>query len=346
VWVCLGIVATAGTWLALLGFERRWRAAARLVAAGLLSAVLAAPYLLHLGGSRVSSGPAILFAVRPFGPIEGLAAEPVLSLLRLLLLPVNYAFALGALAAGALLFWRIVPRRAAHAREAGRLLTLCAAVSLLIGGFLRSAILYNDLGWRVVLLAQVSAVVWAAAALARISAGPRLRLPASIAALLILGYATTLYGFVQMRAYPASGRADFAFLNSRPEIDRDVRAAYAWAGTHLPADLVLQASPLAPRVFDFGLYGAQPVAVADAKAQLFGAPPDLVAARIAAIAPIFRAGLTGAEARRAAVAAGIGALVVTAQDEAWARPESWIWRAHPIYAGPHVRILRVEDLDD
>ncbi|MBE7200395.1 MAG: hypothetical protein INR70_21685, partial [Parafilimonas terrae] len=98
--------------------------------------------------------------------------------------------------------------------------------------------------------------------------------------------------------------------------------------------------------FDFGLYGSQPVAVADAKAQLFGASPDLVAARIAAIGPIFRPGLSAAAVRRAAVAAGIGALVVTAQDEAWDCPESWIWRAHPVYAGPHVRILRVEDLDD
>lgn len=346
VWVCLGVAGTAGIWLALLGFERRWRAAARLGAAGLLGTVLAAPYLLGLLSSRAGSGPAIRLAVRPFGPLEGIADEPVQSVLRTLLLPVNYAFALGAIAAGALLFWRLVPRREAHAREAGRLLTLCAVASLLIGAFLRSAILYNDLGWRVVLLAQVSALVWSASALVRISSGPRIRLPAPIGPLLLLGYATTLYGFAGMRAYPAAGRADFAFLNSRPGIDRDLRAAYAWAGTHLPPDLVLQASPLAPRVFAFGLYGRQPVAVADRKAQLFGAGPDRVAARIADVAPIFGADLTAADVRRRAAAAGIGALVVTALDAAWSGPDAWISRVQPVYAGPRVRILRVEDIHD
>ncbi|MGU3664335.1 hypothetical protein ACLBX9_09150 [Methylobacterium sp. A49B] len=346
VWVCLGTTAAAAIWLALLGFERRWRAAARLCAAGLLSVVLATPYLLSLMGSRAGSAAPILFGIRPFGPIEGIADEPVQSILRLILLPANYAFALGALAAGTLLFWQITPRGAAHAREAGRLLTICAAASLLLGGFLRSAILYNDLGWRVVLLAQVSAVVWTAAALARSAAGPRLTMPRAFAALLLLGYATTLYGFVEMRAYPAAGRADFAFLNGRPDIDRDLRAAYAWAGTHLPADMVLQASPRPPRVFAFGLYGHQPVAVADRKAQLFGADPELVAARVAALGPIFGAGLTAAEVRRLAAASGVGALVVTARDEVWADPDSWLRRARPSYAGPLVRILRVEDIHD
>lgn len=350
VWVCLGTATAAGLWLALLGAERRWRAAARLAAAGLLSGVLAAPYLLSLLANRSGTGPAIRIAVRTFGPLEGLAEEPALSALRLILLPVNYYVALGVFAAGALLFWRLVPRREAHAREAGRLLTLCAATALLLGGFLRAAILYNDLGWRVVLLAQVSALVWTVAALVRLAAGPRLRWPGLLRALLVLGYATTLYGFVMMRAYPVSGFPGVAFLNGRPDIDRDLRAAYAWAGAHLPRDRVLQASPLPPRVFDFGLYGFQPVAVADREAQLFGAAPDAVADRLAQVGPIFGpnfgASLGAAEIRRRAAQAGIDVLIVTAQDAAWGSPDSWVWRTPPAYAGPRVRILRVEDLHD
>ncbi|MCJ2094864.1 hypothetical protein MKK67_20520 [Methylobacterium sp. J-072] len=344
VWVCLGTVAAAGTWLALLAIERRWRDAGRLVAAGLVAALLAAPYLSGLLASRGEAGQAIVFAVRSFGPLEGAADSPVLSLIRVILLPVNYYLAFGVLAAGAFLFWRIVPRSEAHAREAGRLLTIVAASSLLIGGFLRSAILYNDLGWRVVLLAQVATLAWSVSALTRI-AGARFRLPGLIAVLLLLGYATTLYGFAGMRAYPASGLPNFAFLNGRPDIDRALRAAYAWAGERLPRVLVLQAAPGGPRVFDFGLYGFHPVAVADREARLFGASQEAVAARLAQVAPIFSDVLTTDDVHHRAAGAGIGALIVTAQDSPWANPESWVWRNRPLYASPRVRILSVDDLD-
>jgi hypothetical protein len=343
VWVCLGTVAAAGTWLALLAIERRWREAGRLVASGLVAALLAAPYLSGLLASRSEAGQAIVFAVRSFGPIEGMADSWVLTLLRLILLPLNYYLAFGVFAAGAFLFWRMVPRREAHAREAGRLLTIVTVTSLLIGGFLRSAILYNDLGWRVVLLAQVATLVWTVAALIRV-AGERLRLPGLIAALLLLGYATTLYGFAGMRAYPASGVPSFAFLNGRPDIDRALRTAYTWAGTHLPRTRVLQHAPGAPRVFDFGLYGGQPVGVADREARLFGASQAAVAERLAQVEPIFRDALDGDEVRRRATAAGIDALVVTAQDAPWANPDSWVWHGRPLYASPLVRILAVDDL--
>ncbi|WP_342110355.1 hypothetical protein [Methylobacterium sp. SI9] len=346
VWVCLGTAAAAGLWLALLGFEHRWRDAARLAAAGSLSAVLAAPYLLSILQNRADTGGTIRFAIRRFGPLEQIDDGPGLDLLRLILLPMNYYVALGLFAGGALLFWQIVPRREAHARQAGRLLTICAAAGLLLGGFVRSAILYNDLGARVVLLAQVSALVWTVVALTRIGPGARLRLSGSLGALLILGYASTLYGFVGMRAYPAADHPQFAILNRRPDIDRSLRAAYAWAGTHLPRNLVLQAAPVTRRVFDFGLYGLQPVAVADREARLFGAGPEAVAARLAVVTPIFDSTLRAAEVRRRATEAGIGALVVTAADKPWGEPESWIWRTRAAYADPRVRILRVEDLDD
>ncbi|MBW4980874.1 hypothetical protein KZZ05_21610, partial [Marinobacter adhaerens] len=79
-----------------------------------------------------------------------------------------------------------------------------------LGGVLRSAILNNDLGARVVLLAQVATLVWTVVALTRLSEARRLRFSGLLAALLALGYATTLYGFVGMRAYTASDRPAFA----------------------------------------------------------------------------------------------------------------------------------------
>ena len=348
IWVCFGAIAAAGIWLALLAVERRWYDASRLAAAGVFAGVLAAPYLRSTLANRSDEpGQAIAIAVRGFGPIEGVADEPTQSLLRLILLPVNYGLAFGVFGAGTLLFWTSVSRREAHAREAGRLLSIVAAAALLIGGFLRSTILNNDLGWRVVLLAQVAAAVWSIVVLVRFSeAAGRIRVPGSLVAPLLLGYATTLYGFVGMRAYPAAAHPGFMHVNGQPMIDRDLRAAYVWAGAHLPHSLVLQHDPLVRRVFDFGLYGMQRVGVADPKAQLFGASAEAVATRIDQVAPIFGETLTGPEVRRRASEAGIDALIVTERDAAWRRPDSWVWRGRPIYAGPRVRIMRVEDLDD
>jgi hypothetical protein len=197
------------------------------------------------------------------------------------------------------------------------------------------------------LLSQVAALVWTVVVLVRLAeAGGRLRLPGLLAVLLLLGYATTLYGFAGMRAYPAAAYPGFDHVNGQPAIDRDLRAAYAWAGTHLPYDLVLQHDPLVPRAFDFGLYGRQRVAVADPDAQLFGAPAEAVAARVQQVAPIFGETLAGPEVRRRAIEAGIGALIVTERDTPWRSPGSWVWRARPVYVGPRVRILRIEDLND
>lgn len=361
VWVCIGTVAAAGLWLALLLIERRWRDAGRLAAAGLVGVALATPYLLDVLANRDGSGRAVVFDVRAFGPIEGLVDGPAMGLVRLVLLPLNYYLGFGVFAAGALLFWALVPRPEAHRREAGRLLTICAAAGLLIGGFLRSAILYNDLGWRVVLIAQISAFAWSVVALARLAAsasrtdtatlrgtlpGPgRLRLPIALAALLLTGYGTALYGLVEARAYPDSGQPEIAFLNARGDIDRALRGAYRWAGAHLPHDLVLQQDPTVRRAFDFGLYGRHQVAVADRDAKLFGAPAAAVASRLERVGPIFGAGLRAPEVRRRAAEAGIGALVVTAQDAVWGEADSWVWRTKAAYAGPLVRIVRVEDLD-
>lgn len=386
VWVSIGAVTAAGLWMTTLGLRRRWRDAGRLAAAGLFGLALAAPYLLGLLANREGAGSAIVFEVRRFGPIEGMLDRPAMPLLRLALLPLNYYLCFGVFASGTILFWRSVVRSEAHAREAGRLLTVCAAAGLIVGGCLRSAIINNDLGWRVVLVAQIPAFVWTVAALARLggtierratpvrggapsregqappspagrseavpgTAGTpaphpvRLRFPATIAALLVVGYVTSVYGFAGMRTYPTSGAPNVAFLGARPDIDRDLRAAYVWAGDHLPADMVLQQDPSVRRALGFGLYGRQQVAVADKDARLFGASAAAVEARLARVAPIFSGGLNLAELRRRAAEAGIGALVVTAQDAAWADPGSWVWRAKAAYAGPLVRIVRVEDLD-
>ena len=342
VWVCLGAVVTTALWLAILAAGRRWRDAAHLAAAGLLAGALGAVQLRDMLANRAETGAAVALAIRQFGPIEDLLPEPWMSAARLVLLPINYYLSFGVFASGALLFWRLVPRHEILGGEVGRLLALSAGVALTLGGVLRSVLINNDLGWRVVLFGQVSAFVWTVVAVARISETRGSR--RTLAALWLIGCATTLYGLVELRVFRTSGDPGAKFINARPEIDRALRDAYGWAAVNLPADLVLQHDPRPPRVFAFGLYGRQPVGVADQDAKLFGASDEAVSRRILLLLPVFAGALDDVDLRRRVAEAGIGALVVSAQDPVWQDRASWVWRAPAAYASPVVRIIRAADL--
>lgn len=344
VWVCLGAVATTALWLAVLAQERRWRAAAHVLAAGLLACALGAVQLRDMLANRAETGPVVALAIRRFGPVEGLLPEPWMSAARLLLLPVNYFVEFGVFASGALLLWRLVPRAEIFGGEVGRLVTLSAVAALTLGGILRSVLINNDLGWRVVLFGQVAAIVWTVAAVARVGAVGGAGSRRTLAALWLIGCATTLYGLVELRIFRTSGDAGVRSINARPDIDHALRDAYAWAGANLPADLVLQHDPTPPRVFSFGLYGRQPVGVADQDARLFGASDEAVSRRIVLLLPVFAGALDDADLRRRVAEAGIGALVVSAQDPVWQDRASWAWRAKAAYASPLVRIIRADDL--
>lgn len=351
VWVAFGAVATAGLWLAWLGLERRWRTALLLLGAGLVALILASPHLADVLTNRADGRIGIGVAIRRFGPLEAFRLDPVSSALaRLAVLPLNYYVGFGVFASGSLLFWRMAGRAGAHANEVGRLLTASAVASLLVGAFLASTIIANDLGWRVMLFAQAATFCWAVAAVARWTAERRAaglrgaRPPALILALAATGYAASLHTLVWQRAYPWSGYADTAFVNARPDVDRALRQAYGWANEHLPPDLVLQHDPAPPRVFAFGLYSRHRVGVADREAQLFGANARAVQDRVDALLPVFMASLPAASVRERAAAAGIDMLVVSAADPVWQDRSSWLWSTKAAYENPLVRIVRVGDL--
>lgn len=352
VWLALGLVTTVAIWGLLLLVERRWRAVRFVAMTGLLAILVATPQIadLHAGRSATASAP-VAPTIRAFTPIDGLApAGPWRLFARLVALPVNYFAGFGALASGAILFWR---RREREPRgEFGRVLAIAAIAGLLLGAFLKSTLFNNDLGWRVVLFPLLAATVWTIAVLDRLLAVPEAAtlppwrlVPPFLLALLVLGWATSLYAFVSLRAYPfLSNEAEYRFMAADPALERGLRVAYAWADRNLPPQAVLQHDPTRPRAFAFALYGHNRTAVADAYGSLFGADPAAVDARIGALAPLFSSALAAATVRATAAANGIDDLVVTAADPVWSVPDSFVWRAKPVYASDRVRIIPVAAL--
>ena len=355
VWVTIGAVATAGCWLATLLQARRWRIAGGLLVAGAVSLLLAAPQLLDLRAGRPAGGPLpVSLTIRAFSPVENaLGPGPLRLLARLVCLPLNYFAEFGLLASGALLFLRQRPAGGTPT-DFARILAIAAGCGLFIGAVVKSNLYNNDLGWRVVLFALAAALAWTVAGLetrfaAATAATPSRPLWREIPALFWIlggvGLATTLYTLVNERTYAGEPLPPSAsVLATDPKAQRDLRSAYAWAGAHLPARLVLQHDPAAPRVFPFGLYGRNRVAVADDAAGLYGAPQAAVSARVAALVPLFVDVLPASVVRARAKANGVDALVVDAADPVWRQRASWVWTTPPLFAAARARILPVSAL--
>jgi hypothetical protein len=350
VWVGFAVALTALFWLVSLVVRRRHRMALALVAAGGLACLLLVPQIYDLLRDRADKEIPIALTVRQF-PLLNLQLEPGLSanLLHLILVPFNYLFGFGAFAVGAIVFWR--RRRAAVKTEPAIVLIFAAAAGLLLATFTNSTLLNNDLAWRAVLLAQLAFLIWTGAAILDHSKGFRvadwLKWPALMGGLLLIGYAGIVYQLAAVRAYPllAPNLLFVPRVVQIPEVDSELASAYGWANTNVPRDAILQHNPVSERrVFDFGLYGRNRVAVADSQADLYGAAKSDVDARLAAIGPIFTTGLSAPDVRTRALAHGIDILVVAATDPVWSRQHDWVWSTPTLFASPRVRLIATRDL--
>jgi hypothetical protein len=350
VWVGIAMALTALLWLASLTMRRQHRMALALAAAGCLAGVLLLPQIYDLLSARADQEFPIALYVRPF-PVLNVLIPPGLTanIMHLILLPVNYLFGFGIFAVGAFLFWR--NHRAASGTETARILIFAAAAGLLFATFTRSTVIYNDLGWRAVMLTQLAFLIWTCAVILAHSGKFRIaecfKWPGAMGALLLIGYAGVAYELVVVRAYPLlAPNVIFApRLVVHPEADDALASAYSWANAHVPRDAVLQHNPVSDqRIFNFGLYGRNRVAVADRYAYIFGAAKSEVNARLAAIAPIFTTQLSAAEVRTRAVAAGIDVLVVSSADPVWSDQREWLWSTPALFASPHARLIATRDL--
>jgi hypothetical protein len=241
-----------------------------------------------------------------------------------------------------------------HRNEVARLLTLSAATTLVLGSVLASAIANNDFGWRVILFAQMAALLWtcnvllatferarrAPAALSRMALVPR-----PLTGLLWLGLAASLHDTVMLRTHLLVNRGHPEAETRDAAVDHDLRSAYVWLARHIPRSEVVQHNPDRIRAYGFGLYGRNPIAVSDLhSAPLFGADPAAVEARLIALGPVFKGALPPADVQRRLATTGVAYVVVTTADPAWARRATWVFGPRAVFATDNVRILRVADL--
>jgi hypothetical protein len=280
------------------------------------------------------------------------ASEPLRTIGDFLLLPVNYGLEFGIFAWGTWIFWRRRPTIPSN--ELGRVLAIGAVTGLVVGSFIGSTVIFNDLPWRSMSFPQTACLVWTAVALDSVTrkqaSSPDFgapwfsRLPMAAGVMLVIGYAGVAYALVCARLPSALFEPAGRFINASPAVDRDARAAYDWANVHLPSTAVLQHNPAPQRVFDFGLYSRNRVAVSDQQGMLYGAPKVDVLHRMDVIAGLFERASPPVVIRQVASSIGIDALVVTAADPVWSDKTSWVWASPARFQNAHVRVIAVSDL--
>ena len=339
IYVGIGGVAIAAVWLVLLLRSRRWMDASHLALAGFGALLVATPWMLTLLPMVGGHGPSpIAFGLR--GPPwlhSAVDSDLALNLARLAIMPIAYALHFGVFGLGAWLFWRRAGRQGLK-NDLAQILVIGACVSLVIGSLFRSTIQSNDLGWRVMMFAQLAALVWTYSALRAGAFELSVATKITQRVLLGLGYATIAYTFLMLRW----DKHDGAF---RQAVIRDEAAAWSWLDGRLPAGAVAQAQPDVERSFSYGLYGKFPAAVSDHhNGRLFGPSKEAVEGRIADIAPIFSSStMTYDEVRQVGARYGVSALVVTAFDKVYADPKSWVATAASSYANERVKIYLLQE---
>jgi hypothetical protein len=314
VWVAVGAAPILVLWWVYERVRGSPESPWALPLSGVAALLLSLRQIADIAAGRAASGPPLAFALRTVGPAPTLPHSPGEWILHLAVLPGAYLIEFGIFALGSIFLLTRGRLAESRATPVGRFLLVSAPVTLILVTFVRSAVMYNDFGWRAIWLAQVPALLWTASVLT----AQRELLPKSTVwtGALALGLVAAVWDMAGMRI-PFADRSR-SYVNNRPDMDYDLRGAYRWADEKFPPQVIVQHNPTGNvRAMDFGLYSDRGVAVADGDARLFGASQAAVEARISLLEPIFNRDLPTAELRQRAALAGVGAILLTSVDPLW-----------------------------
>jgi len=327
-WIAIAAAPALLLWALVEGRRGRPQLLLFMGVAALVALILAAPQFADLLHGRVGDGAPVKFWIRRFSGFQYDSPGTIQVPLVLLLLPIGYAVDFGLFGLGGNLYLRLYGRPKAAAPATGRpirsFLLIGFLTSLLIVSFVRSSIINNDFGWRAIWFAQFPLMIWTAAVVQNMA----LRSPFApirpgvlrpkllwwIA--LVIGVAGNVWDIAGLRVKFPDHEPNP--VNVEPEGDMAQRRAYDWANAHLPHHAILQHNPAQRhRVFDFGLYSRNRVALADGAANLFGVSAAMAADRLEAIRPIFKQRLTPMQLSAIARTQHIDYLIFADADPVW-----------------------------
>jgi hypothetical protein len=344
-------------WASLEFIWRRPKALAAVAAAGVLSLLMALPFLLELRSSTPVAG-GISWQVRKFSLLADKLAPLGLTskeqtwkttFNRLALLPLNYFLELGVyFYAGILYCIRLWRTRPIGSRDRAALAML--GVSVVICTFLASdtADSLNDLGWRGFMPAQFILLLWTTELLdTRV---PEQRIgkvdSAVLAVLLAIGLCGTLLDLTSLRAFhPFADSHLFSELAGTPYAGHPIgeRSAalvdtYGWIRAHTPVNAVVEPNPDDMAYF-YGLYAERPgMAIAGECDAYTGRTAECATSKLV-VRPLFSGFGSIDDFPAACRSFPLDIVVVTNTDRVWRLQESWMRHYQPVYSTKFTKVF-------
>jgi hypothetical protein len=362
IFVAFTFAMILAVWALLELLRRRPQALLAVAAAGVLSLVVALPFLLELRPSDPrSSQPAsspIQFQVRRFGLLPDhleqlglMSPEQSLSttFYRLLFLPLNYFLELGVyFYVGVLFLRRLSQRRPISSRDLAAVAML--ATSVTVCTFLASSTVAaaNDLGSRGFMAAQFILLLWTVELVESGDPGALLQ-PKQYRALMLLlalGVSSTLLDLTLLRGYNRFMDSSwFTELGGMPNADlrlgeRSAARAdtYAWVRDHTPANAVVQGNPDPFPIFA-GLFAERPALAGWRACEAFTGRDVECGQLKSALRPFFNAEVSPPSLPDFCRAFPLDMLVVTDADPVWQVKDSWIGKYRPVYGTEFSRVF-------
>jgi len=300
IWVTLVFAVFWGVSILAQFFRKDGRLAWWMLAVGVVAGIAVSPFLLDLIQNPTGGGGGgfpLSFEVRRFVftlSFENILSPVFMSVLNLLVLPINYFLELGFFLAAGWLWWAKFGRAGWKNNRFYLAELFLLLVTIPLVTFLRSSVLENDFGWRGWLFGQFVLLVWGAEVLLalRESWGSirgqmlgvswnarnsrRLLVP-----LLILGAVTTLFDLGLLRFWPIL--IDNNITAFPVEISPDAhlgertyaaRQAYDFIRDKTSSDWIVQYNPIRKLDHPAGLYGSRQMVIADMS--IYGVAPDTV----------------------------------------------------------------------
>ncbi|MGL5839986.1 MAG: hypothetical protein ACRCY3_15950 [Sphingorhabdus sp.] len=312
-WVALGAGVVFLSWCLINLAKPCGPLLTNLAIAGTIAILMSIPQFIELFSGRDLSQKPLAFWIKPVDEIDNLLtiafAIPVAAALDIL--------DLGFFFFGTLAFLHFKPITSWFNAPLARFLLISCVVGLILNATVKSTIINNDFGWRVIWFAQMPMMVWSGHALLKgLSRWP---LPTVARTALVLGTAATLWSAIGLRLIrPPYFDTTWNYVNKQPELSYERRLAYEWANTNLPSQAVLQHNATQRfRMFDFGLYSHQRIGIADEQANLFGASKPELEQRLKQIDRIYSGIVSTEVLRETAQAMLIDYLMIDVNDNLW-----------------------------
>jgi hypothetical protein len=340
-------------WGAVVFVRGGWSQRIVWVASGATAAICAGAYLSGIRDAGGAGGRFLLPTVRSFSPFDivmpsfGFTWNQI-AVANFIALPLNYFLETGMWFVLAVMWCKRAIRR--RNSDAGYAALMMFGTSLLVGTFLKSGVInFNDLGWRSVLIAQLILLIWSVDPLRAWWRRRSLGSSRTLAALVVLGLASTVYDFVWMRFYiPLSDRGAipvakwFGHDHEQGARTFSARQAYEKLDELMPAYAVMQANPNYWNDVLQGLYGLRQTASFDwACGSTMGGNPIDCERMQRQLIPLFNDPTASKSLDIDTVCDnwGINVLVAKDDDPVFQDREAWPWQKYPLAWNERVRAI-------